>query len=70
MELYSAVLTADPDTPVLFRVSATDEIDDAVSTDEDVCDLFDCDHLVDTCFVRSLGAGLSSSTVNVSFDPP
>jgi len=51
----------DPDAALLMRVD---------SSDPDVCDLFDCDDLVDSYQMQTLGGGFSSSTVHVSFNWP
>jgi len=64
----SAGLGDNPEGGVLFRVSSSDSL--GGGTPGDVCTLFDCSEMVDSWMATSLGGGLSSSTVNVSFNWP
>ena len=67
----SAAVGANPAGGVVFRMSSAD----ALATHKGnstggICDVFSCKDMQDSYMVTSLGSGLSSSTVNVSFNWP
>ena len=64
-------LASNPAGGIVFRMAASDTTGAPKgSTVGDICVLFSCKNMVDSYMVTSLGSGLSSSTVNVSFNWP